>query len=177
VKFTKLELRDAYLVELEKRGDQRGFFARLFCQDEFEEHGLVADMVQANVSFSKVKGTLRGLHYQDEPFAETKYIRCVKGAIYDVIIDIQPDSPTFMQWLAFELTAQNYKMLYIPKGYAHGFQTLEPDTEVTYLVSEFYAPEAEGGVRYNDPAFGINWPVGVTEISEKDRTWPDFMVK
>jgi len=172
--FSKLALRDAYLVELDKHGDQRGYFARLYCQNEFEEHGLVPHVVQANVSFSKIKGTLRGLHYQDEPYAETKYIRCVKGAIYDVIIDIQPGSPTFMQWLAVELTADNYKMIYVPKGYAHGFQSLAPDTEVTYLVSEFYTPQAEGGIRYDDLAFEIDWPLPVTEISEKDRTWPDF---
>lgn len=172
--FSKLELRDAYLVELDKHGDQRGFFARLYCQKEFEEHGLVPQVVQANISFSKIKGTLRGLHYQDEPFAETKFIRCVKGAICDVIIDILPGSPTYKQWFAVELTADNYKMLYVPKGYAHGFQSLEPDTEVTYLVSEFYAPQAEGGVRFDDPAFNIDWPLPVTEISDKDRNWPDF---
>ena len=175
--FTKLELRDAYLIELDKHGDHRGFFARLWCQKEFEEHGLVSDVLQANIFFSKLKGTIRGLHYQEEPYAETKFIRCAKGAVYDVVVDIQPDSPTFMQWFAVELTEDNYKMLYVPKGYAHGFQSLEPDTEVTYLVSEFYTPQAEGGVRYNDPAFGIEWPLPVAEISDKDRSWPDFAVR
>lgn len=174
MKFTKLELRGAYLIELEKRGDHRGFFARLWCQNEFEDHGLVPYIAQANISFTKLKGTIRGLHFQDEPFAETKYVRCVKGALYDVIIDIQPDSPTFMRWYSIELTADNYKMLYVPKGYAHGFQSLQPDTEMTYLVSEFYAPQAEGGIRYNDPAFNIDWPLPVAEISDKDRNWPDF---
>ncbi len=176
MKFTKLDLRDAFLVELEKHGDHRGFFARLWCQKEFEEHGLVPHVVQANISFSTLKGTIRGLHYQEEPFAETKFIRCVKGAIFDVIIDIQPDSPTFMKWFSIELTAENHKMLYVPKGYAHGFQSIETDTEVTYLVSEFYTPHAEGGIRYDDPAFGIQWPLPVAEISDKDRNWPGFRV-
>ena len=177
MKFTKLEIRDAFLVELNKLGDHRGFFARLWCQEEFEEHGLVPNVVQANISFSKIKGTLRGMHYQEEPHAETKFIRCAKGAIYDVIIDIKPDSPTFMQWVSVELTAENYKMLYVPKGYAHGFQSLEPDSEVTYLVSEFYTPQAEGGIRYNDPAFGLDWPLPVAEISDKDRSWADFKIE
>lgn len=177
MKFTKLELRDAFLVELEKRGDDRGFFARLWCQNEFEEHGLVPVIAQANISNTKIKGTIRGLHFQVEPHAETKYVRCVKGALFDVIIDIQPDSPTFMKSYSVILTADNYKMLYVPKGFAHGFQSLEPDTEMTYLVSEFYAPQAEGGIRYNDPAFKIQWPLPVSEISDKDRNWPDFKVE
>ncbi len=177
MKFTELSLRDAYLIELEKHGDQRGFFARSWCQKEFEEHTLVPKVVQANISFTRIKGTLRGMHFQKKPYEETKYVRCVKGAIYDVIIDIQPDSSTFKQWLSIVLTADNYKMLYVPRGYAHGFQSLEPNTEVTYLVSEFYTPQAEAGIRYNDPEFAIEWPLSVAEISDKDNHWPDFSIK
>ncbi len=177
MKFTKLSLRGAYLLELEKHGDQRGFFARSWCQKEFEEHGLVPKVVQANISFTRIKGTLRGMHFQKKPYEETKYVRCVKGAIYDVIIDIQPDSQTFKQWLSVVLSADNYKMLYVPKGFAHGFQSLEPNTEVTYLVSEFYNPQAEGGIRYNDPEFDIEWPLPVAEISDKDNCWPDYSIE
>jgi len=177
LKFTKLSLRGAYLLELEKHGDQRGFFARSWCQKEFEEHGLVPKVVQANISFTRIKGTLRGMHFQKKPYEETKYVRCVKGAIYDVIIDIQPDSQTFKQWLSVVLSADNYKMLYVPKGFAHGFQSLEPNTEVTYLVSEFYNPQAEGGIRYNDPEFDIEWPLPVAEISDKDNCWPDYSIE
>jgi dTDP-4-dehydrorhamnose 3,5-epimerase len=172
--FTKTRLREAYLIDLEKREDQRGFFARAWCQREFEEHGLVPRVVQTNISYNKYKGTLRGMHYQRAPHAETKLVRCTRGAIYDVIIDLRPDSPTYKQWLGVELTAVNYRMLYVPEGFAHGFQTLMDEVEVIYQVSQFYTPEAEGGLRYNDPAFGIDWPLEIQVISDKDKSWPDY---
>jgi dTDP-4-dehydrorhamnose 3,5-epimerase len=172
--FTETKLPGAYLIDIEKRADQRGFFARGWCQKEFEAHDLIPRVVQTNISLSKRKGTLRGMHYQVAPYAEAKLVRCTRGALYDVIIDLRPDSPTYMQWLGVELSAENYKMLYVPEGFAHGFQTLVDNTEVTYQVSQFYTPEAEGGVRYNDPAFGIEWPLEVQVISDKDQSWPDY---
>ncbi|MFH2129147.1 MAG: dTDP-4-dehydrorhamnose 3,5-epimerase [bacterium] len=174
MKFTETQLKGAFILELEKRGDDRGFFARTWCQHEFQDHGLAAEVVQQNISVSKDTGTLRGMHYQIAPHQETKLIRCSKGALYDVIIDLRPDSATYKQWLAFELTQDNYKMVYVPKDFAHGFMTLADDTEATYLVSAFYAPNAERGIRYNDSAFGIHWPLPVTTISDKDNTWPDY---
>jgi dTDP-4-dehydrorhamnose 3,5-epimerase len=172
--FTETKLPGAYLIDIEKRGDQRGFFARAWCQKEFKAHGLTPRVVQANISLSRWKGTLRGMHYQVAPYAEAKSLRCIRGAIYDVIIDLRPDSPTYMQWLEVELTSENHRMLYVPEGFAHGFQTLVDNTEVTYLVSQFYTPEAEGGVRYDDPAFGVEWPLEVQVISDKDKSWPDY---
>lgn len=173
--FTETNLKDAHIIEIEKLEDDRGFFARSWCRKEFENSGLVYDMVQANVSWNKRKGTLRGMHYQRPPYEETKVVRCTRGSIYDVIIDLRPDSPTYKQWLGVELTADNYKMLYVPGGFAHGFQTLQDDTEVIYQVSQFYTPGAEGGIRWDDPAFQIDWPLEVQVISDKDRSWPDFM--
>lgn len=173
--FTETELPGAYLIEIEQRIDERGFFARTWCRNEFEQHGLVANIVQVNMSSNHRQGTLRGMHYQRPPYAETKLIRCTKGAIYDVIIDLRPDSPTYLRWIGVELTDDNYRMLYVPEGFAHGFQTLADTTEVTYQVSAFYTPGAEGGARYNDPQFAINWPLPVAVISEKDATWPDFV--
>lgn len=172
--FTETKLKGAFIIDLERRGDNRGFFARFFCRDEFEAHGLNPFVAQANTSHSNERGTLRGMHFQREPHHETKLVRCTRGALYDVIIDLRPDSSTFKEWIGVELTADNYRMLYVPDGFGHGFQTLVDDTEVTYLVSEFYAPRAEGGVRYNDPAFGIEWPGEATVLSDKDRNWPDF---
>jgi dTDP-4-dehydrorhamnose 3,5-epimerase len=172
--FTNTKLVDAYIIELEKRYDDRGFFSRSWCQKEFADHGLNPSLVQVNISYNKKCGTLRGMHYQLKPFQESKLVRCVRGAIYDVIIDLRQSSSTYQQWLGVQLTADNYKMLYVPEGFAHGFQTLEDNTEVTYQVSEFYAPQFEGGVRYDDPAFGIFWPVDVQVISDKDRNWPDY---
>lgn len=172
--FTKLKLNNAYLIELEKHEDERGFFARSWCQKEFKKNGLVDDIVQANISFNIKKGTMRGLHYQITPHAETKLVRCTRGAIYDVIIDLDSSSNTYRQWMGIELTQENYKLLYVPRGFAHGFQTLENDTEITYLTSEFYAPQAERGIRYNDPFFDIKWPLPLTEISEKDGKWPNY---
>jgi dTDP-4-dehydrorhamnose 3,5-epimerase len=172
--FTKTKLANAYILEPEKKYDARGFFARVWCQKEFEEHGLISHLVQVNISYNKQSGILRGMHYQVEPFQESKLVRCTKGAIYDVIIDLRKHSLTYLQWLAVELTADNYKMLYVPEGFAHGFQTLQDHTEVTYQVSEFYAPQSERGFRYNDPALGIIWPLDVQVISDKDKNWPDY---
>jgi dTDP-4-dehydrorhamnose 3,5-epimerase len=173
--FTDTKLVDAYIIEPEKKHDVRGFFARVWCQQEFANHGLISHLVQINVSHNKKCGTLRGMHYQVEPFQESKLVRCTRGAIYDVIIDLRQNSPTYRQWLGVKLTADDYKMLYVPEGFAHGFQTLEDNTEVVYQVSEFYAPQSEGGVRYDDPAWGIVWPVDVQVISDKDRNWPDYV--
>lgn len=173
--FTPTRLPGAYLIDLEKHVDERGFFARAWCQREFAAHGLTARVVQCNLSYNPRKGTLRGMHYQVAPHAEAKLVRCIRGAIYDVIIDLRPDSPTYMQWLGVELTADNRRLLFVPEGFAHGFQTLADDTEVFYQVSAFYHPEAERGVRWNDPLFGIVWPeVEQRLISPKDQSWPDY---
>lgn len=174
--FTETQLKGAYIVEIEKLKDNRGFFARGWCRKEFEDHGLTARVVQANISSNKKKGTLRGMHYQVAPYEETKLVRCTRGAIYDVIIDLRPDSPTFKQWIGVELTEKNYKMLYVPENFGHGFQTLKDNTEVTYQVSQFYAPGSENGIRWNDSAFGIEWPLDAQVISDKDKGWPDFTV-
>lgn len=173
--FKETRLKGAYTIEIEPLQDERGFFARTFCQKEFEEHGLNSSVVQCDISYNKKKGTLRGMHYQASPYGEAKLVSCTRGAIYDVIIDMRPQSATFKQWAAVELTAKNKKMLYIPEGFAHGFQTLEGDTEVFYQMSEFYHPEAARGVRWDDPAFGIEWPPTETRIiSPKDRSYPEY---
>ncbi|MFQ5450567.1 MAG: dTDP-4-dehydrorhamnose 3,5-epimerase [Nitrospinaceae bacterium] len=173
--FCKTPLADAWVIDLEKHEDERGFFARAWCRKEFEENGLDPQLVQANLSYNKIKGTLRGMHYQAAPHQEIKLMRCIRGALYDVIIDVRPQSPTYKQTFGVELTADNRKMLYVPKGFAHGFQTLADHTEAFYLVSEFYAPGSERGIRWNDPAFGIQWPrTDGMVVSEKDRNWPDF---
>lgn len=174
--FLETKLQGAYLVELERLGDERGFFARSWCQRAFAEHQLDTQLVQCNISFNSARGTLRGMHYQLAPFCETKLVRCIRGAIYDVIIDLRPDSATFLQWIGVELTADNRTMFYIPKGFAHGFITLTDNTELFYQMSAFYAPNHARGVRWNDPLFGIDWPIEVTNISTKDSTvadaWP-----
>jgi dTDP-4-dehydrorhamnose 3,5-epimerase len=174
VHFQKTELDGAYVIDLEPREDERGFFARTWCQTEFEQHGLVARIVQANTSYNRLKGTLRGMHFQRVPHVETKLVRCIHGAIYDVIVDLRPGSPTYRRWTGVELTARNRRALFVPEGFAHGFQTLDDDSEIIYQVSEFFTPGAEGGLRHDDPAFGIRWPLPVTVISDKDRAWPDF---
>lgn len=171
--FTETKLKGAYLIDLERLEDERGYFARSWCQREFLAQGLDPKTVQCNVSFNKKKGTLRGMHYQLPPFSEAKLVRCTRGVLYDVIIDLRPDSPSFLQWIAVELTAENSRMLYIPKGFAHGFQTMEDDTEVFYQMSEFYAPESARGVRWNDPLFKINWPDAERTISAKDQKYED----
>jgi dTDP-4-dehydrorhamnose 3,5-epimerase len=172
--FTETKLNGAYVIEIKKLEDVRGFFSRVWCKNELEACGLISDIAQINTSYSKKRGTLRGMHYQVEPNQENKIIRCTKGAIYDVIIDLRPKSPTYKKWLGIELTAENYKMLYVPEDFAHGFQTLEDDTEVVYQVSQFYSPQSEQGVRYNDSAFGIRWPIDVRVITDKDKNWADY---
>jgi dTDP-4-dehydrorhamnose 3,5-epimerase len=174
--FLETKLKGAYIIELEKREDGRGFFARSWCEKEFADHGLEARSVQCNISFNKKRGTLRGMHYQVEPFAEAKLVRCTQGAIYDVIIDLRPGSPTFKQYFAEILSAENHKMLYVPERFAHGFQALENHTEVFYQMSRSYAPEFARGVRWNDAAFGIQWPIGNPIILERDNNYPDFTV-
>jgi dTDP-4-dehydrorhamnose 3,5-epimerase len=174
MKFTQTPLKDAYIIELEKRGDDRGFFARTFCKNEFGVAGLNNEIVQINNSLSKDKGTLRGMHYQLNPKSEDKIVRCISGKLYDVIIDLRPKSETFTQWFGVELTAENRIMLFVPKGFAHGFMTLEENTEAFYLVTEFYSPEHERGIRYNDPRFGIKWPMEPAIISDKDKNHLDF---
>lgn len=170
--FHQTQLNDAWLIELELRGDQRGFFARTMCRDEFARHGLVSEFVQQNTSFSAQRGTLRGMHYQVRPHAEAKLVRCIRGAIVDVIVDLREDSSTYLQHQLFELTDANRHQLYVPPGFAHSFQTLTDDVEVSYLVSAPYTPQAERGLRYNDERLGIHWPVPVTVISDKDAAWP-----
>ena len=172
--FEATNLKDVFVIDLEIRSDDRGGFARTFCAKEFEEHGLKPMVAQCNISFNYKKGTLRGMHYQLSPAAETKLVRCTRGAIYDVIIDIRPDSPTYMQHFGIELTADNRKALYVPEMFAHGYQALTDDAEVVYQVGEFYSPGYEQGLRYDDPTFGIEWPIPVTVISEKDAKWPPF---
>lgn len=175
--FTETELKGAYIIELEARADERGFFARAWCQKEFTQHGLNPNLVQSNISFNYKKGTLRGMHYQVKPDEEAKLVRCTRGSIYDVIIDLRPSSPSFKQWIAVELTSENRKMLYLPEGMAHGFQTLVDNTEVFYQVTQFYSPKSERGVRWNDPVFNIDWPAEDRRvISEKDRNWSDFLL-
>ena len=173
MKFTETDITGTYFIDLEPRGDERGFFARMFCQKEFEQRELETTFVQGNMSFSAKAGTLRGLHYQTSPNAEAKLVRCVQGALYDVVLDLRQNSPSYGKHQAFELTAKNRSMVYVPKGCAHGFMSLKPDTEIMYLVSAFYAPEAELGIRFDDPSFAIEWPMAPVEISEKDTTYPD----
>lgn len=174
MKFTETKLKGAYIIEPEKLNDERGYFARTWCQKEFLDHGLDVDLVQCNVSQNPKKGTLRGMHYQDPPHAETKLVRCTRGAIFDAIVDLRPDSETFLQWIAAELTADNGKMMYIPKGFAHGFQSLEENSMVFYQVSEFYARDYCRGVRWNEPRFNIPWPDEVAVMSPQDRGWGDL---
>jgi dTDP-4-dehydrorhamnose 3,5-epimerase len=172
--FTETRVRGAYIIDVNRSADPRGSFARAWCRKEFEDHGLTARVVQVNLSSSVRKGTLRGMHYQLEPYAEAKTVSCTKGAVYDVVLDLRRDSPTYLRWAAAELTADNRRMLYVPEGCAHGHQTLEDGTELLYFMSEFYSPEHARGVRFDDPAFGIEWPLAVTSISDADRSWPDY---
>jgi dTDP-4-dehydrorhamnose 3,5-epimerase len=175
--FTETKLQDAFIIQPERLEDQRGFLARSWCQREFEAHGLNPCLVQCNISFNKKKGTLRGMHYQLAPHAETKLVRCTMGAIYDVIIDLRPESPTFKQYCAVVLTAENRTMIYVPEGFAHGFQVLQDNTEVFYQMSEFYVPEAARGVRWNDPTFAIEWPRDERIILARDQSYPNFSTK
>ena len=173
--FKETKLKGACTIELERIEDERGFFARSWCQKEFAEHGLNPLIVQCNISYNKKKGTLRGMHYQASPYEEAKIVSCISGAIYDVIIDLRPDSATFCQWFAVELSSDNYRMIYIPVGLAHGFQTLKDNTVVFYQRSEFYHPDSARGVKWDDPAFGVKWPINKSIIALKDRQFPDFI--
>jgi len=172
MKFKETELNGAFVIEPEKKEDSRGFFARSYCEKEFKENGIPFTPVQANISYNKNKRTLRGMHYQVSPYEEAKLVRCSKGGIYDVIIDLRPSSPAFEKWIGIELTDENYRMLYVPKGFAHGFITLKDFTEVTYLMSDFYVPGKDAGIKWDDPYYKIDWPEAPAVISGKDRSWP-----
>lgn len=174
MQFFRTSLVDATLIEIQKIKDDRGYFARTMCQTEFAEHGLICDFVQANHSYNRSKGTLRGMHYQLAPHGEAKLVRCVRGAIYDVIIDLRQGSETYLLWAGFELTAESGRMLYVPPGFAHGFLTLVDDVDVIYQVSHTYTPAAEAGCRFDDPMFGIEWPSQIRVVSAKDERWPPY---
>lgn len=172
--FTETKLKGSFIIEIEKLEDERGFFGRSWCVNEMNEHGINVNIKQANVSFNKLKGTLRGMHFQKRPFQEAKLVRCSRGSIFDVIIDLRKDSPTYKQWISVELSQENYKMLYVPEDFAHGFITLEDNSEVNYLMTEIFVPGAGATIRWNDPMFKIQWPFEPTVISDKDRIQTDF---
>lgn len=172
--FTETELKGAFVIDVNKLNDNRGFFGRTWCQEEMEAHGLNGNVVQSNTSFNIHKGTLRGMHYQKHPYEETKLVRCTKGSVYDVIVDLRPDSPTFKKWLGVQLSENDHRMIYVPEKFAHGYLTLEDNSEVTYLVTQFHKPGSEGGLRWNDPEIGITWPNKINIISEKDKNHPLF---
>jgi dTDP-4-dehydrorhamnose 3,5-epimerase len=174
MKFKETHLKGAFVIEMEPRADERGFFARAFCKRELAQAGLNGEIVQINNSLSRHQGTLRGIHYQLAPKAEEKIVRCIRGALYDAIVDMRPDSPTFLRHFGVELTAENRQALYVPKGFGHAFLSLQDDTEALYMVTEFYAPDRERGLRYNDPQLAIPWPITPAIVSDKDRSWPDF---
>lgn len=174
--FTETKLRGALIIEPERKEDERGFFARTWCRGEFAAHGLNPQLAQCSISFNPRKGTLRGMHFQCAPHEEAKLVRCTRGAAYDVIVDLRPASATFRKWMATELTAENRRMLYVPEGFAHGLQTLENNTEIFYQISEFYHPECACGVRWNDPAFAIAWPLEVSVISQSDSGYADYRI-
>jgi dTDP-4-dehydrorhamnose 3,5-epimerase len=174
MKFVETGLEGLFVVELEKLFDRRGFFARSWCAREFTEHGLEIGLAQCNVSYNEKRGTLRGLHFQREPFAEAKLVRCTRGHVYDVAVDLRPQSSTLSSWFAVELSEANGRALFVPKGFAHGFQTLVEYSEVFYQMSDFYEPTAQAGVRWNDPAFGIRWPIAKPILSTRDAAYPDF---
>lgn len=169
--FTETELAGAFIIDVNRIGDNRGFFARAFCRNEFKEHGLHPTIAQGNIAYNKTKGTLRGMHFQFPPKAEVKLVRCTRGAIVDKIVDLRPESPTFLEHISVELTEDNYRALYVPERFAHGYQVLADNTETSYLVGEFYSPEHEGGLLYDDPRLGLEWPLPVRELSDKDRNW------
>lgn len=169
--FTETKLRGAFILDVERREDSRGFFGRVFCQHEFEAHGLKPSIAQANIAYNRKKGTVRGMHFQFPPAAETKLVRCTRGAILDIIVDLRPESPTYLQHVAVELSGENSRALYVPERFAHGYQALADDTETSYQVGEFYTPGSEGGLLYNDPRLGLKWPLPVSVISEKDQLW------
>lgn len=169
--FTETKLKGAFIIDIERCEDTRGFFARGFCQREFQEHGLKPVIAQGNIAHNRQKATIRGMHFQFPPAAETKLVRCTRGAIVDIIVDLRPESPTYLQHIAVELTGDNYRALYVPERFAHGYQTLEDNTDTSYSVGEFYAPGTEGGLLYNDPRLGLDWPLPVSMISDKDKVW------
>lgn len=171
MKFTTINLKGAFIIDIEPRSDNRGFFARAFCQKELKEHGLNPVIAQANIAFSSRRGTLRGMHFQFPPAAETKIVRATRGAILDIIVDLRPESPTYLKHVAVELTADNHRALYVPERFAHGYQVLEDNTETSYDVGEFYTPVSEGGLRYDDPGLGLVWPLPISEISPKNSAW------
>jgi dTDP-4-dehydrorhamnose 3,5-epimerase len=171
MRFIETDLQGAYIIELERREDERGFFARGFCQKEFAQHGLKPVIAQANVASNRLKGTIRGMHFQYPPNAETKLVRCTRGGILDIIVDLRPESPTYLRHIAVELTAENQRALYVPERFAHGYQALEDNTDTSYQVGEFYTPSAEGGLRYDDPRLGLSWPLPVSVMSDKDRVY------
>jgi dTDP-4-dehydrorhamnose 3,5-epimerase len=177
MKFTPTQLPGAFIIEIQRLEDERGFFARTFCQREFREYGLNPDLAQCNLSYNKMKGTLRGMHFQAAPYQEAKLVCCMQGAIRDVIIDIRPDSPTYMSYFAIDLTSTAHNALYVPEGFAHGFLTLEPETYVFYQMSEFYVPDAARGFRWNDPAFDIKWDAEIHMISKRDANLPNFSIE
>jgi len=172
--FTEAPIKGAYVIDVKRIEDERGFFGRLWCKKEFDQHGLVSTIAQSNIGVSRWKGTLRGLHYQKAPHEEVKIVRCPRGAIFDVIVDLRPDSSTYKRWFGLELNQENAKMLYVPRGCATGYLTLRDDTEIYYHATEYYHPQSATGVRYDDPAFGIQWPGEVNVISENDKHWPAF---
>ncbi len=173
MKFKETKLKGAYTIEIEKIGDDRGFFARAWCKREFQDHGLTASLAQANIAFNRERATLRGMHYQLFPFEEAKLIRCIKGKIFDVMIDLRPDSVTYKEWVGIELSEDDHRFIYVPENFAHGYLTLSENTEIFYQVSQFYTPESERGLRWDDPTFGIKWPLNEgLNISEKDQNWP-----
>lgn len=175
MKFTPAPIHGAYVIDVKRIADDRGYFGRLWCKKEFDEHGLVSTIVQSNIGVSKSTGTLRGLHYQKAPHEEVKIVRCCRGAIFDVIVDLRPDSPTYKKWFGLELNETNATMLYVPHGCATGYLTLKDDTEIYYHATEYYHPESATGVRYDDPAFGIEWPGPVNIMSDNDKKWPLFV--
>lgn len=169
--FIETKLKGAFVIEIDRHEDSRGFFARAFCQHEFEAHGLKPIIAQANIAFNHRKGTLRGMHFQFPPAAETKFVRCTRGAILDIIVDLRPESPTYLQHIAAELSEQNHRALYVPERFAHGYQVLRDETETSYQVGEFYTPGCEGGLLYDDPRLALMWPLPITVVSDKDRGW------
>jgi dTDP-4-dehydrorhamnose 3,5-epimerase len=184
MKFTETSLKGSFILDIEPRGDNRGFFARVFCQNELREHGLNPVIAQANIAFSARRGTVRGMHFQFPPTAETKIVHATRGSILDIIVDLRPESPTYLQHIAIELTADSHRALYVPERFAHGYQVLEDNTETSYYVGEFYTPASEGGLRYDDPRLELVWPLAITEISTKDSAWsplseiePDLQMK
>lgn len=175
--FTAMPLTGAYIIKPRKIEDDRGFFARILCKDEFAGHDLKLHLPQTNIARTYRRGTMRGLHFQEPPHAEVKIVRCTKGAVYDVIVDLRPGAPTFKHWFGVELTQDNFSAVYVPEGFAHGYLTLADDSEIYYHTSETYHPESASGVRYDDPEFGIEWPIGIAIISRQDREWPDFRTR